>query len=75
MTSMEGEESWFSDAPSTSPPMDTDREVGEESKEPIGSEEGADGQMSPEDKPAHQLMPALSKLGGHYGRVRRASLQ
>ena len=47
MTSMEGEESWLSDAPSTNPPMDTDCEVGEESKEPIRSKEGADGQTSP----------------------------
>ena len=43
MTSMEGEESWFSDAPSTSPHTDTDRKVGKESKEPIGREEGANG--------------------------------
>ena len=50
MTSVEGEESWHSDAPSTSPPMDTDREAGNESKEPIGSEEGVDGQMSPGDE-------------------------
>ena len=47
---MEGEESQFSDAPSTSPPMDTDHKVGEESKEPIRSEEEADGQMSPGDE-------------------------
>ena len=44
---MEGEESQFSDAPSTSPPMNTDCQVGEESEEPIGSEEGVDGWMSP----------------------------
>ena len=44
---MEGEESRFSDAPSTSPPMDTDCEVGEESEKPVGSEEGVDRQMSP----------------------------
>ena len=50
MTSMEEEESQFSDAPSTNPPMDTDHEVGEESEEPIRSEEGADGQMSPGGK-------------------------
>ena len=49
-TSMEGEESWHSDAPSTNPPMDTDCEVGEESEEPIRSEEGTDGQMSPGDE-------------------------
>ena len=46
-TSMEGEESQFSDAPSMSPHMDMDREVGEESEEPIGREEEANGQMSP----------------------------
>ena len=40
MTSMEGEELWFSDAPSMSPPMDMDHEVGEESEKPVGSEEG-----------------------------------
>ena len=45
-----GEESQVSDAPSTNPPTDADREVREESKEPIGSEEGADGQMSPGDE-------------------------
>ena len=50
MTPMEGEESQFSDAPSTSPPMDTDHEVGEESEEPIGSKEGADWQMSHRDE-------------------------
>ena len=31
-------------------PTDTDQEAGEESEEPIGSEEGADGQMSPGDE-------------------------
>ena len=41
---MEGEESQFSDAPSTNPPTDTDHEVGEE------SEEGVDGWMSPGDE-------------------------
>ena len=47
-TSMEGEEElWFSDTPSMGPHMDTDREVGEESEEPIGSEEEVSGQMSP----------------------------
>ena len=50
MMSMEGDESQVSDAPSTNPPTDTDREVGEESKEPIGSEEGADRWMSPGDE-------------------------
>ena len=44
---MEGEELWFSDTPSMGLQMDTDREVGEESKEPIGSKEGVSGQMSP----------------------------
>ena len=48
--SMEGEELQHSDAPSTNLPTDTDHEVGEESKEPIGSEEGADRQMSPGDE-------------------------
>ena len=43
-TSMEGEESQFSDAPSTSLPTDADREVGEE------SEEGADRWVSPGDE-------------------------
>ena len=48
MTSMEGEEEpQFSDTPSMGPHMDTDREVGEESKESIGSEEEASGQTSP----------------------------
>ena len=47
MTSMEGEESWFSYAPSTGPHMDTDCEVSEESEEPVVSEDGVNGQMSP----------------------------
>ena len=46
MTSMEGEGSRFSDAPSMSLPMDMDCEAGEESEEPIGSEEGVDGWIS-----------------------------
>ena len=46
--SMEGEEeSQFSDAPSTGPHMDMDREAGKESKEPVGSKEEASGQMNP----------------------------
>ena len=49
MMSMEGEELQFSDAPSMSPPMDMDREAGEESEEPVGSKEGADGWMSPKE--------------------------
>ena len=48
--SMEGKESQLSDAPSTNRPMDTDHEVGEESEEPIGGEEGVDGQMSSGDE-------------------------
>ena len=47
MMSMEGEESWFSDAPSMSLHMDMDREGGEESEEPTGSEEGVNRQTSP----------------------------
>ena len=48
MTSMEGgEKSWFSDAPSTGPHMDMDREVGEENEEPVGSEQEVSGQTSP----------------------------
>ena len=47
MTSMEGEESWFSDTPSTGPHTDTDHEVSKESEEPIVSEDGSNGQMSP----------------------------
>ena len=50
MMSMETEESRHSDAPSTHPPMDTDNEAGEESKEPIKSKEGVDGQLSPGDE-------------------------
>ena len=50
MTSIEGEESWHSDAPSTNLPVETDCEVGEEREEPIRSEEGVDGQMSPGDE-------------------------
>ena len=50
MTSMEGRESWLSDAPSTNSPTDTDHKAGEESKEPIGSKEGVDGQTSPGGK-------------------------
>ena len=46
-TSMEGEESRFSDAPSTGPHTDMDREAGKESKEPIGSEEEVNRWMSP----------------------------
>ena len=49
MTFMEGEELWFSDVPSMSLHMDMDCEVGEESEEPIGSEEGVNGQMSPRE--------------------------
>ena len=46
--SMEGEEEvWFSDTPSMGLHTDMDHEVGEESKEPIGSKEEASGQMSP----------------------------
>ena len=45
--SMEGEGSRFSDAPSTGQHMDTDHEASEESEEPILSENGANGQMSP----------------------------
>ena len=44
---MEGEELWFSDAPSTGPHMDTDHEASEESKKPTVSEDGANGWMSP----------------------------
>ena len=47
MTSMEGEESQFSDTPSTGLHMDTDHEVSEESEEPTGSEDEVNGQMSP----------------------------
>ena len=47
MTSMEGEESRFSDAPSTGLHMDTDHEVSEESKEPVVSKDGANGWLSP----------------------------
>ena len=36
MTSMEGEELWFSDAPRTSPSMDTDHEVGRRVRSPSG---------------------------------------
>ena len=46
MMSMEGEESWFSDAPSKGPHMDMDCEVSEESEEPVGSKEGANGWTS-----------------------------
>ena len=48
--SKEGEELWVSDTPSTNPSMDTDCEVGEESKEPIRSEEGVERQTSPGDQ-------------------------
>ena len=44
---MEGEESRFSDAPSTGLHMDMDREASEESEEPIVSEDGANGQTKP----------------------------
>ena len=47
MTSMEGEDLQFSDAPSMGPHMDTDHEAGKESEEPVGSKEGANGQTSP----------------------------
>ena len=47
---MEGDELRVSDAPSMNPPTDTDCEVGEESKEPIGSKEGVDRQTSPGDE-------------------------
>ena len=50
MTSMEGDGSQVSDAPSMNPPTDSDCEVGEESEEPIRSEEGADEWMSPGDE-------------------------
>ena len=49
-TSIEGEELWHSDAPTTNLPTDTDHEAGDESEEPIGSEEGVDWQMSPGDE-------------------------
>ena len=45
--SMEGEELWSSDAPSTGPHTDMDREVSKESEEPIVSEDGANRQISP----------------------------
>ena len=48
--SMEGEESWVSDVPSTNPPTDTDWEAGEESEEPIRRKEGVDSQTSPGDE-------------------------
>ena len=48
--SMEGDESWVSDAPSINPPMDTDHKVGEESKEPLRSMEEADRWMNPADE-------------------------
>ena len=48
--SMEGEEeARFSDAPSMGLHMDTDCEAGEESKEPIGSEEEVSRWTSPEE--------------------------
>ena len=47
MTSIEGEESWFSDALSTGLHMDTDCKVSEESEEPIVSKDGANGQTIP----------------------------
>ena len=47
MTSMEGEESQFSDSPSTGPHMDTDREVIKESEEPVVSKDGVNRWMSP----------------------------
>ena len=50
MMSIEGEESQYSDAPSTNPPTDTDREAGDESEEPIRSKEGVDEQTSPGDE-------------------------
>ena len=45
-----GGKSWVSDAPSMNLPTDTDCKAVKESKEPIRSEEGVDGQMSPGDK-------------------------
>ena len=50
MTSMEGNELQVSDVPSTNLPTDTECKVGEESEEPIRSEEGVDGQTSPGDE-------------------------
>ena len=50
MMSMERRELWLSDAPSTNPPTDTDREVREENEEPLGSKEGVDMQTSPGDE-------------------------
>ena len=47
MMSMKEEELWFSDVPSMGLHMDTDHEAGEENEEPVGSEEGVNGQMSP----------------------------
>ena len=46
MTSMEGK-SHSSQTPPTGLHMDTDHEVSEESEEPVGSEDGVNGQMSP----------------------------
>ena len=42
-----GEESRFSDAPSMGQHTDMDREAGEESEEPIGSEGEVSGWMNP----------------------------
>ena len=50
MTSMEGEELWFSDTPSTGPHMDTDREVSKKSEEPVVSEDGVNRQTSPGER-------------------------
>ena len=47
MMSMEGGELRFSDAPSIGPQLDMDHEAGEESEEPIQSEEGANRWRSP----------------------------
>ena len=48
--SIEGEELWHSDAPSTNLPTNTDSDTGDESEEPIKSEEEVDGQTSPGDE-------------------------
>ena len=75
---MEGEESWVSDAPSTSPHMDTDHEASEESEESIVSEDGANGQMSPgegaEANPHTDCHWHSQNWESHYGRIGGAGL-
>ena len=60
MSMERGEESWFSDDPSMGPHMDTDREVGEESEEPVGIKGEVSGQTSPGEGAEAEASPCIN---------------